>query len=197
MKTIYVLYILTKVYFNTILRIVENTLLEHLSKTKLEETFCAPFDLKRNNLTFQKEFAEIFVKYHECEKCVSHCCHSKINRFDFVDCYLNNFVLKQGLSPWHKLPHLISAIIDLFRGIFKVHKDQSPKENCIHYSTSTGCILPIGNRPSMCVAGTCFKLLNAFSNNDLKNYSFLLSKFIVFHLRCFFYLFKKIMRCNN
>ena len=193
MKKMYILYILTKIYFNTILRILKNTFIANLCKTKLEKKYCAPVDLKRNNLIFQKKFVKIFMRYHECKNCVSHCCHSKINRFDFVDCYLNNFVLKEGLSPWHQIPHLLSAIIDLFHTMSKFYKDESPSENCLYYSISSGCLLPVGNRPMMCVAGACYKLLKEFSSDDLRKYSFLLSKYIVFHLKCFFYLLKKLL----
>ena len=195
MKRIYILYILSKVYFNTILRVLKNTLIANLWKTKLETKFCAPAELKRSNITFHKEFSKIFMRYDECKNCVSHCCHSKINRFDFVDCYLNNFVLKEGLSSWHRISHLMSASFELFYSISKLNKNVSPKENCVHFSTSSGCVLPIGTRPSMCVVGTCYKLLKRFSGDDLRNYSFLLSKFIVFHLKCFFYLLKEVSSC--
>ena len=195
MKKIYILYLLTKVYFNVILRIAKNTFIANLWRTKLETRLCAPVDLKTSNLAFQKNFAKIFMRYDECKNCISHCCHSKINRFDFVDCYLNNFVLKEGLSPWHQIPHLMSAIVELFHEKLTLHNNLSPEENCIYVSTASGCLLPIGSRPGMCIAGACYKLLESFSGDDLRRYSFLLSKYRVFHLKCFFYLLKEIISC--
>lgn len=196
-KTAYTLHVLLKVYVVVILRAIENTIILFFHRTKLNRTvFCPNNTFKEKHLILQKEFGKTFSTYDECRNCVSHCCHSKINRFDFIDCYLNTFVLEEGLSPWHQIPHLMTATIDLFRGIAKVQKDESPNENCIYYSTSSGCVLPIGNRPWMCVAGTCFKLLKTFSNDDLRRYSFLLSKFIVFHLKCFFYLLRELSVVN-
>ena len=197
MKLVYIIYILTKIYFNTLIRIIKNTFITTFFRKKLETNFSTPIELKNESYFFQKEFAAIFKKYDECKNCVSHCCYSKTNRFDLIDCFLENYILMQGLSPWHQFPHLLSAIADLFHNISKSYDDKPPLENCIHFSTSSGCLLAIGNRPGMCIAGACYKLLSKFSSNDLREYSTLLSKYIVFRFRCFFYLIKQLHRLRN
>lgn len=192
MRKVFILYILSKVYVNVLLRILENTVLEKLWNKRREKNHLASVDLKAVDLSFQKGFYTIFDKYDVCHNCINHCCHSKVNRFDFVDCYLNNFPLKGGVSPWHRIPHLLLGVTDVYQKMFKLHQDNLPKENCTYLSASSGCLLPVGYRPSMCVAGTCYKLLEAFSNEDLRQYSSLLSKYSIFHAKCFFQLLREI-----
>lgn len=192
MKKVFILYILSKVYINVILRILKNTLIENLWKTRPGNNCSASVDLIVVDLSFQKDFEKIFDRYEACSHCISHCCYSKENRFDFVDCYLNNFPLKDGVSHWHKIPHLISGIKDVYRQMFKLHQDEPPKENCTYLSLSSGCILPVGYRPAMCVAYTCYKLLEGFTSDDLRQYSSLLTKYSIFRTKCFFHLLKQM-----
>jgi hypothetical protein len=192
MHKVFILYILSKVYIIVILRIFMNTFIENLWKAKLGRIYSASVDLKASNLSFQTEFANVFHRYDTCSRCVSHCCHSKVNRFDFVDCFLNNFPLKDGCSPWHKLPHLISGVAEVYRQVFRLHQDEPPKENCIYLSPLSGCVLQVGYRPAGCVMYACYKLLEGFSNDDLKQYSSLLTKYSVFRTRCFFRLLNQM-----
>jgi hypothetical protein len=193
MRKAFVLYILSKVYIIVILRILMNTIIKNLWKTKHGRIYSASVDLKAINLSFQKDFANIFDRYETCSHCISHCCHSKVNRFDFVDCYLNNFPLKDGVSPWHKIPHLLSGVTEVYRQMFYLHQEEPPKENCTYLSPSSGCFLPVGYRPAMCVTYTCYKLLKGFSDNDLRAYSSLLNKYSIFRSKCFFHLLKQMI----
>jgi len=192
-RKFYILYVLAKVYFNVILRIIKNTIIMFFGKTKLERKISCPVKLKRENFIFQEKFAKIFIKYDECKNCIYHCCHSRINRFDFVDCYVQGFTLKQGISPLHKISHILS-VVDIIYRTYKLQKKELPRENCFYYSSSVGCLLPIGSRPSMCIAGACYKLLRKFDENDLRSYSLLLNQYIFFHTKCFFYLLRELRK---
>jgi len=193
-RKFYILYILAKVYFNAVLRIIKNTIIMFFGKTKLGTKISCPVKLKKENFTFQKKFAKIFIKYDECKNCVYHCCHSRINRFDFVDCYLQGFTLKQGISPMHKISHILPSVADIIYRMYRFQEKQLPRENCFYYSSSVGCLLPIGSRPNMCIAGVCYNLLRKFNENDLRNYSSLLNQYIFFHTKCFFYLFEELKK---
>jgi hypothetical protein len=192
MQKAFILYILSKVYIIVILRILMNTFIEKLWGKNLGRIYSASVDLRAINLSFQKDFANIFYKYDTCSHCISHCCHSKVNRFDFIDCFLNNYSLKDGISPWHKLPHLISGVADVYRQMFKLHQDEPPKENCTYLSPLSGCLLPVGYRPAGCVTYGCYKLLEGYNGDDLRQYSSLLTRYSVFRIKCFFRLLNQI-----
>jgi hypothetical protein len=67
---------------------------------------------------------------------------------------------------------------ELVRHHLPLHKEKPPEESCVHLVPGEGCILPVGQRPGMCVAGVCSKLLHALSRSDLKRYSRLLDRYV-------------------
>lgn len=189
-KEKYAAYVLLKNYVIILLRVMGNSLILVLGKSKLGMTFPCPDNLKKEQVALQREFEKLYINYDECKKCSSHCCHSNINRFDVVDCHLNDCALREGGSPWHSISHLLLSANELFSETPRTTKMEEQKENCIYHSESSGCMLAIGSRPGMCISGTCYKFIKNFSSEDLQRYSSLLSNYIKFYLRCLLSLFK-------
>ena len=185
---LYTCFLVAKSNLNVILRIAKNSILLLLFKNKLSSTWEIVPDLQTENTAIQEELAGIFSRYNTCEHCICHCCYSNNNRFDIVDCYLYGLQLDHGLSPWHKFRHLLDPIFDMFRTRVDGGASSIQNENCEYFMSSSGCSLPFGQRPTMCVAGACYKLLVSLSADDAKKYSSLLRKYILFHNRCFWLL---------
>ena len=184
MERFYIIYVLSKVYLNTVMRVFENTLARRILKDYMECRCCAPQELRQREVAFQVGFFNLFNQSLECRNCVSHCCHSRINRFDLIDCYLYGFDLECGMSPWHKISHLFYACGEL---CFSMVANREPREslgNCSYLSAESGCVLVIGERPGMCISGACAKVLRSFSREDLRKYSDLLSVYMRFRFEC-------------
>jgi len=196
MKQLYTFYLAAKSNLNVILRIAKNSILLLLFKNKLSSTWEIVPDLQTENRAIQQELAGVFSCYSTCEHCIYHCCHSNINRFDIVDCYLYGLQLDKGLSPWHKFKHLVDPVFDMLRTCLDGRASPIQNENCEYFVSSSGCSLPFSQRPTMCVAGACYKLLNSLSADDAKKYSSLLTKYILFHNRCFWRL-ALVLSCAN
>jgi len=192
-KERYAAYVLLKNYVTVLLRVMGSSFIWFLGRSKLSVTLSCPDKFKREQLALQRAFEKLYINYDVCETCFSHCCHSSINRFDFIDCYLNGYNLWQGLSPWHSFSHLILSSNELFRETPRISSMEEQAENCVYHSTSSGCLLPIGSRPGMCISGTCYRLIKRFSVKDLQRYSVLLSKYIKFYLRCHLSLLKEVV----
>ena len=155
--------------------------------------FEAKPNLQIGSTAIQQEFAHIFSRYSTCEYCIEHCCHSKVNRFDIVDCFLHGLPVDHGLSPWHKFGHLFDPISDMLRTRTDGRRTSIQNENCSYFAPSSGCSLPFGQRPTMCVSGACYNLLISLSTDDAKKYSSLLRKYILFHNGCFWRLATRLI----
>jgi hypothetical protein len=196
-KKLYTFFLMTKNTFNVILRIAKNSFLLFVFKKKLSSTLEIVPDLQLQNTAIQQELAGIFSSYSTCIDCICHCCHSKINRFDIVDCYVYGLQLDYGLSPWHTFKHLLDPIFDMLRSRLNGGASSMQNENCEYFAASSGCSLPFGQRPSMCVAGACYNLLISLSGDDAKKYSSMLTKYILFHNRCFWLLATKLINSSH
>ena len=150
--------------------------------------------MQAENRQLQTEFWQVFKDYDECVVCELHCCFGRINRFDFVDCFLNCLPLKKGQSAWHKMSHLSEILIEPQKII---HFGGESSQNCSYHSSETGCTLAVGERPLMCITGVCLKFVKALSHKDLKDCSRLINKSIRFHFKCFFLICANLLRYNQ
>ena len=187
-------YVFLKICFIVFLRVVCNCFLMSIGRSKLNMIISCPTEFKIKQDDLYKEFHKLFHGYNECSVCIHHCCHSQINRFDLIDCYLNRFALAKGLSPWHKMPHLILSVKELLQNENQFNHSDFQKENCVYHSMSSGCLLPEGSKPGMCISGACFKLIKCLDNENLNQYSRLLSRYIIYYLRYFFSLSKDLLK---
>ena len=165
-------------------RVEAQALLSKWCKSRHDQTITAPQRLQNENVHLQQRLARLFSKYVVCSQCVEHCCHSVVNRFDYIDCYLQSLPLGEGSSPWHRVGHLWDGFVDSFDLRGEKREGVAPAETCEYLSTDTGCRLPVGKRPGMCVAGGCQKLFEAFSGDDLQEYVGLVRRYARFRRRC-------------
>jgi hypothetical protein len=187
----YAIFVLIKVYTSTFLRVLQNSIIEIFWASKLDRKICASEDIKVENERLQNKFWQIFKNYEECARCKLHCCFGRVNRFDYVDCFLNCFPLYNGQSEWHKISHL-TGILSKPRKLIQF--GDTSLQNCIYHSDQTGCTLAVGERPLMCITGVCFKFLQSLNHQDIKECSRLINKSISFHFKCFFLLCAKLFR---
>jgi hypothetical protein len=172
-----------RTYSLTISRIAVNTALGLFARKAPDRVARAPDDRRRESVVLHQKFGELFERYDECERCIEHCCHSRVNRFDLVDVYLTARPASDGFSKWHRPGHLKEAIFEIFGRVAR-REEQPPDEVCEHLELGRGCRLSIEDRPAMCVAGVCSKLIAAFSDEDLRRYNDLLKQHAELRWRC-------------
>lgn len=190
--------IAARVYGLTAGRIALNVILGIWARRRPGVTYRAEPWRHEQSAELQREFAAIFRRYDECQRCVEHCCHSQVNRFDIVDVYIAGRPVEQGFSPWHRPGHLKDVVADLMRDRLKEPGERTPpNENCEHFEPSIGCRLAIGDRPAMCISGVCMKFLSAMSEEDARAYGRLLRRFSVFRRRCSINLFRDMTRSGR
>ena len=175
-------------------RVDAQALLSHWCKSRHDQTYTAPQRLQDENVHLQKRLAGLFSRYAVCSQCVEHCCHSAVNRFDYVDCYLQSLPLGEGSSPWHRVGHLWDGFVEMVDLRDGKRKEIAPTQTCEHLSTETGCQLPVGRRPGMCITGGCQRLFDAFNSDDLEQYVLLVRRYSRFRRRCVVALIRDIRR---
>lgn len=165
-----------KAFLLVLERIATNVYLNSVARRTLLDTYPVPAELQRDNEILQRKLSEIFRRYDLCERCVSHCCHSRVNRFDIVDSFLMGKPLESGLSPWHRVGHLTASLAGMMHQLAGSASEDAPTETCIHHSPTAGCMLPVGERPSMCISGVCWQFIREFREEDLAAYRRLLTE---------------------
>ena len=144
-----------RVYLQPLVRVAHQSWLGLRIGGRRETVFAAVSGRRRENRDLQERFSAVFARYDACSRCVEHCCHSNVNRFDFVDCYIYGRPLREGLSEWHRPGHVGESFGDLVRQIRASGEERPPCAVCPHFVVAKGCSLPIGERPSMCITGVC------------------------------------------
>ena len=173
-----------RVYLQPVVRVLSQAWVDHWFGGRREAVHAAVSARRRENQDLQERFSAVFTKYDACSNCVEHCCHSNVNRFDFVDCFIYGRPFGEGLSVWHRPGHVGESVGDLIRQMRSSGDERAPCEVCPHFVTAKGCSLPIGERPSMCITGVCKKLLDSFSEEDAAEFVALLKKHARFRAEC-------------
>ena len=173
-----------RVYLQPVVRVVNQAWVNLWAGGRHDAVHAAAPARRHENQDLQERFTAVFTKYDACSNCVEHCCHSNVNRFDLVDCFIYGRPLGDGLSEWHRPGHVGESVGDLVRQMRGSGDERPPCEVCPHFVVAQGCSLPVGERPSMCITGVCKKLLDSFSEEDAAEYVALLKEHARFRGQC-------------